>query len=137
MGILFFKWQAPEAARVVSQYCYGDGTQLRLEPDYIKASPVVRRAMAEVPAGESRLVRFKQDDDFRLSLALNPFTLSHRQVNGANWYRISQLIQFDQPNSGAKVKTELRFSLFHVKVRDAYIGILNCKPFIVSCEWEE
>jgi hypothetical protein len=136
-GILSFKGRAPEAAEIVSHYCYGDGSELRLDSTYIRTSPIIRRALAEVPVGQSKFVSYSQEEDFRLSLALNPFTLSHRKIGDADWYRVSQAIDFDKPGSGKKVKTLLKFGLLEFKVRDAFVGLLNCKPFVASSEWQE
>src|SRR4029077_16734009 len=64
---------APEASKVMWHYCYGDGSQLVLDPVYIKTSPVVTRAIATLQDGVPKDVSFRQDEDYRLSLALNPF----------------------------------------------------------------
>jgi hypothetical protein len=67
---------------------------------------------------------FKQYKDYRLSYALNPFTIS-RSKDG---YTISQWIAFD---TTGKVHTTLNLFLFKVNVPDNFVHTFECTPFMV------
>jgi hypothetical protein len=127
---------APEASKVVWHYCYGDGSELRLDPSYIRTSPVVKQAIDSMKTGETKTVSFKQAEDFRLSLALNPFSITSSNTGGFQHYRVFQKIEFDLGTSGKKIKTEVKLGRFHVLVRDAYVHALRCKPFEAVSEWD-
>lgn len=80
----------PEAADILEHYIYGQGKDLYLEPDYLKNSPVIVRHLREMRVGESRRVGLKQHEDWRLSYAVNGFTLTKKQHKA----ELSQLIVF-------------------------------------------
>ncbi|MFT2010216.1 hypothetical protein ACMA1I_16195 [Pontibacter sp. 13R65] len=127
--ILIGKFIYPEGAAILEHYINGDGTELVLEADYIKESPVIIRNLASMRNGETRIVTLHQDEDRRLSYALNPFRLRKDQHKVQLW----QEIKFLKPQS---VFTILDFGLFKLKIPDGLIHILKPKRFMVRCEWE-
>jgi hypothetical protein len=121
---------APEASQILRHYCFGDGSDIYLNPDYIKESPVVLKQIKTLKIGESRWVTLKQKEDWRLSYALNPFTIT-RLKNG---YRIHQYMQFDKSGN---VNTYLKVGFIKLKMRDNIVHTFDCTPFTVICEWED
>jgi hypothetical protein len=121
---------APEASQILRHYCFGDGSNLYLKPDYIKESPVVLKQIKTLKIGESRWVSLKQKEDWRLSYALNPFTIT-RLKNG---YRIHQYMLFDK---SGKVNTYLKVGFIKLKMPDSIVHTFDCTPFTVICEWED
>lgn len=119
-----------EASQILHHYIDGNGKPLNLNSDYIKTSPVVHKALRSMKAGESKEVRFKQHEDWRLSYALNPFILKKEQ----NRVRIYQRIVFRNEKG---VYTNLNLFFFKVKLPDRLIYALNPKPYTVYSEWEE
>jgi hypothetical protein len=79
--------------------------------------------------GESRkLYGFKQKYDWRLSYALNPFTISKKN----NRYHIEQWIEFDK---SGKVVTVLNLGIITLRVNDAIAHAFECTPFLVVCDY--
>jgi len=130
-------WQsAPESSKVVWHYCYGDGSQLILDSSYIKESPVVKAAIQSLEDGKEKSVSFRQDEDYRLSLALNPFKIVMKNNGGFVHIKVSQRIEFDTGKGNKKVKTSMRLGRFHVMIRDGFVHALGCKPFEAVSEWD-
>ena len=118
----------PEAADILDHYIYGKGEDLYLEADYIKESPVVIRHLNQMRVGESRTVVLKQHEDWRLSYAVNGFTLK----KGKNKLQLSQHILFSR---NKHIYTDLNFYLFRVRVPDGLVHALSPTPFRVYAEW--
>lgn len=120
---------APEASQILRHYCFGDGSDLYLKPDYLQKSPVVLKELKTLRIGESRKVVIDQADDWRLSYALNPFTITRLE----NRYSIHQYIKFD--DSGIAI-TQLNLGLTQIKMPDNIVHTFECTPFTVISEWK-
>ena len=70
---------APEAAQSLQHYCFGDGDTLHVKSNYLKTSPVVLKHLKTMKVGDKKWVSFKQHEDWRLSYALNPFTIVKKE----------------------------------------------------------
>ncbi|WP_210487298.1 hypothetical protein [Rufibacter aurantiacus] len=125
LGWLFY----PEAAEVLHHYLYGKGADLYLEPNYMRSSPVVQLALSGMKTGDLKTVAFRQNKDWRLSYAVNGFTLKKKQNN----VLLSQKIIFSKDR---KIVTDLNFYLFKVRVPDGLIHVLEPSPFVVYCHWQ-
>ena len=120
----------PEGAAVIDHYLHGSGQDLYLASDYIRHSPVVRRQLAALPVGRTTVVKLRQEEDWRLSYALNAFQLrreAHRVV-------IYQWMAFDPRPA---VRTVLDLGLVRFTVPDGLIHVLHPRPYMVHCEWTE
>ena len=115
---------APEASAVLSHYCFGNGDTLYLNADYVKTSPVVLKSMQGLKTGQSRWISFKQKEDWRLSYALNPFTI-RRAKDG---YTITQYMEFDRKGI---VATTLNLGITKIKVYDNIAHAFDCTPYLV------
>jgi hypothetical protein len=115
----------PEASIVLRHYCFGDGTQLNVDPDYIKNSPVVKKHLANMKVGEKKKVVFHQKEDWRLSFAINPFIIEKKRDK----IIITQWIQFD-------TKNEAVTWLFFIPIKDNIVHTFDCTPFLFHTEWE-
>jgi hypothetical protein len=122
--ILFFKITAPEGIAILQHYCFGDGTNMVLESAYFPNSPVIKSELKKMRIGEDKVITFNQNEDWRLSYALNPFHL----VKKTNGFEIYQYIKFD--NKGVVV-TEINFRLFKIKVKDSWVHVTKPIPFMV------
>lgn len=120
IGAIFF----PEASQVLKHYCFGDGSTLYLKSNYIKTSPVVKRKLEKMQVGQKRKVGMHQWEDFRLSYALNPFTMEKRKDKVI----ITQWIQLDTTN---KVITWVG----PIPIPDNIVHTFDCKPFLVYHEF--
>ncbi len=120
VGAVFF----PEASKALRHYCFGDGSELRVNPDYIRNSPVVKKHLANMKVGDRKKVGFHQWEDWRLSFALNPFTLEKRRDKVV----VTQWMQFD--HSG-----DVTTWLFFIPMRDNIVHTFDGKPYLFRSEW--
>lgn len=121
VGAIFF----PEASQALKHYCFGDGSTLHVNPDYIKTSPVVQKHLKKMKVGQKKKVGFHQYEDWRLSFALNPFTIEKKKDKVV----ITQWMEF---NKTGNVITWL----FIIPVPDNIVHTFNCTPYMFRTEWE-
>ena len=120
---------APEASQILSHYCFGDGDTLYLDSSYLKNSPVVISAAKGLNVGgKIAEVRLNQSRDWRLSYAINGFTLKRTKKG----YVIQQWIEFDK---SGKVVTVLNLGIIKLRVSDAIAHAFECTPFLVVCDF--
>ena len=115
----------PEASQTLKHYCFGNGDTLFVNSDYIKTSPIVLQHLSNMKVGEKRIVTFYQKEDWRLSYAINPFTIEKRENNVV----ITQWIEFAKNN---EVITQ--FGPFLIS--DNIVHTFNCKPFLFYSEFK-
>ena len=120
-GSIFF----PEASQILRHYCFGDGSTLYLKSDYIKQSPVVKKKLRTMKVGQKKKVGMHQWEDFRLSYALNPFTIEKRKDKVV----ITQWIQFDKTNN---VITWFG----PIPLPDNIVHTFDCTPYLVYHEFK-
>jgi hypothetical protein len=126
--IVFSTFTYPEASSILSQYCFGNGDTLMLDTSYLKVSPVITRELSTMKVGETKIVRFTQKDDWRLSYAINGFTLikkKHKVI-------IKQYIEFDKTG---KIYTDLNLGVTKIRVDDGFVHTFDCTPFWVYSEF--
>jgi hypothetical protein len=126
----YFRISAPEGMEILQHYCFGDGSELVLDSDYLHNSPVIQSELKKMRIGEDKVVRFYQKEDWRLSYALNPFHL----VKKRDGFEIYQYIMFDKKG---KVITEINFQLFKTKVKDSWVHILQPTPFMCRFNYKQ
>lgn len=126
--ILFSKPFYPEASTILNHYCFGSGDTLFLEPSYLKVSSVITKELKTMKINETRIVRFNQKDDWRLSYAINGFTLTKTK----NKIIIKQYIKFDKTG---KIYTDLNLGVIKIRIYDKFVHTFDCTPFIVYSEF--
>lgn len=120
---------APEASHILSHYCFGDGDTLYLDSSYLKTSPVVISAAKGLNVGGKIAdVRLNQSRDWRLSYAINGFTLKRTKMG----YVIQQWIEFDKTGT---IPTVIYLGVGKLRVEDAIVHTFDCTPFWVVCEF--
>ena len=120
---------SPEAGKIVYHYLHGQGEDLWLDSEYLQTSPVVQRGWQSLKPGQSRQFSLRQAEDWRLSYALNPFSLRRGEHEILLWQRIDF-------TKSKKVKTILNYGLGSVALPDALIHALHPTPFTVYCKWK-
>jgi hypothetical protein len=123
--IFYGRFLYPEASMVLAHYCFGNGSVLNLPADYIKQSPVVIKHLNKMKTGERKRITAKQQEDYRLTFALNPFVMEKQKHRVS----ITQHIQFD---TTGKVFTYIG----PFRVNDNVVHVFNCTPFIARCEFK-
>ncbi len=111
-----------EGVIVLSHYLFGNGSDLILESDYLPQSPVIRNRLKTMKIGEKQRVSFKQNQDWRLSYAINGFTLTKT----ATGFSIHQYIAFDTTGT---VYTDIKTIFGKVRVYDNWVHQFGGKPF--------
>lgn len=120
-GALFY----PEASVALRHYCFGNGEKLVVESDYIKNSPVVLKHLKNLKTGQKKKIAFKQPEDWRLSYALNPFTMEKRKDKVI----ITQWMQFDTKN-----ESYTHFGPF--SIYDNIVHTFDCTPYLFYHEFD-
>ena len=121
---------SPEGSAVLTNYCFNHTDTLILDSSYLQRSPVIVKYARTLRIGQTkRCIGFKQYEDYRLSYALNPFTIS-RSKNG---YTVSQWIEFD---TTGKVYTTLNLFLVKVRVPDNFVHTFECTPYMVISKFQ-
>jgi hypothetical protein len=144
------KYIPTEGVRILYHYMFGDGSDLELNSDYIPQSTVIVSRLKKMNVGETRKISFKQSEDWRLSYAINGFSLTKT----ANGFNINQYIQFDRTgkiytiinlylvSSSSKCNTRyitpsgIRFATLHYSPKGVepiiYLCITTWKRYIIS-----
>lgn len=119
----------PEASQILQHYLKGNGKDLYLEAGYFKRSPVVLKNLNSMETNESKVVRFHQQEDWRLSYSLNPFHLK----KGRKKINIYQKIKF---RSEKGVYTNLNLYSIKIRLPERLIHTLKPKPYMVYVHWK-
>ena len=120
---------SPEAGQIVWHYLHGKGADLWLSPGYIRTSPVILRSLTQLKEGESRQFGFRQADDWRLSYAVNPFSLKKSHGEALMW----QLMKFEtKPGT----LTTLNYGVGKFCLPDALIYSMHPQTYTVYCKWK-
>ncbi len=130
IGITRFKY--PEGAIVLYHYVYGDGSPLELSPDYFQRSAYLQKKIFELGEGNHGPIRISQQDDWRFSLALNPYFLS---VDGAHIKVYHPHIDFSILDCSKKW-TIVPIGKLRIRICDNLVSALNPTPFYVFSEWD-
>lgn len=122
----------PEAAEILYHYLYGDGSDLEIESDYFKESGFIQQTIKIKGEGDHGLVALKQSDDWRLSLALNPFYI---KITGNTVKIYHPKIEFAK-HDGRLVPTIIPIGKLKIRMYDNLVSAHETKPFYVYSEWQ-
>ena len=125
-----FKYMPTEGVKILHHYMFGDGSDLVLDSDYIPQSTLIVSRLKKMKVGETRKISFKQSEDWRLSYAINGFSLTKTE----NGFNINQYIQFDR---SGKIYTIINLYFFKFKFYDNWVHVKNCTPFWVRYEYQK
>jgi hypothetical protein len=128
--IAYFKITAPEGSAILQHYCFGNGEDIEIKSDYLPFSPVIINKLKKMKVGQDERIVFKQNEDWRLSYALNPFHL----VKKKNGFEIYQFIKFDTKGVD---KTTINLHFFKFKVKDSWVHLLKPTPFMARYKFKK
>lgn len=114
----------PEASSILSHYCFGDGSDLILANNYFKQSSVIGYHVKDMQFGEKRRIGMNQEEDFRLSFALNPLIIEKYH----NKIIIKEYITFDK--SG-----QVTTMIGPIPMPDNIVHVFNCTPYFARTEF--
>ena len=115
----------PEASKLLFHYVYGDGSDLNLNSRYFRKSFYLKQKINELGNGHHGPIGLKQHEDWRLSLALNPYYIN---IESNNMYIYHPKIKFTS-SGGKLVPTIVPIGKLKLKVYDNIISSLNPVPF--------
>jgi hypothetical protein len=124
--VFFFKQTGfpTEALQITVHYMFGNGEDLDLQSNYLPESPVIKKHLKSMRIGETKRISFIQNDDWRLSYALNPFHLKKNR----DGFELFQYIRFDHTGT---VFTYIKTPLGNIKIKDNIVHVKKCLPFMV------
>jgi hypothetical protein len=130
-GIAVGQFVSPEGAAILRHAVYGGGSELQLDPSYFKCSRFLAAEMERRGPGTHGPIWFRQSEDMRLSLALNPvfITISDGRVRVGH-----PRIQFAAPDA-PPVLTIIPIGKLRLRMFDNLVGALQQKPFPAYAEW--
>ena len=131
-GIIISKFIYPEAADLLYHYVYGDGSDLEISSDYFKKSKYLLTKIQKLGYGTHGPIGLKQYQDYRLSLAFNPYYL---EINAKKVRIYHPKIEF-APVRGKKVPTKVPLGKLTIRVYDNLVSSLSPTPFYAFSEWE-
>lgn len=131
-GIIISKFIYPEAADLLYHYVYGDGSDLELSSDYFKKSKYLTSKIQKLGTGTHGPIGLKQYQDYRLSLAFNPYYL---EIDTKKVRIYHPKIEF-APVRGKKVPTRVPLGKLTIRVYDNLVSSMNPTPFYAFSEWE-
>ena len=120
---------SPEGGAIVYHYLHGNGQDLWLDNSYLQTSPIIQRSWRSLKPGQSRQFSLHQSDDWRLSYALNPFSLRRGEHEILLWQRM-------EFSTNGAVKTTLNYGLGKIELPDALIHAMHPTPFTVYSKWK-
>lgn len=120
--------ESPEGGAVVWHYLHGGGADMWLDSSYLRTSLVITKSLRTLKVGQSAEFGFHQCDDWRLSYALNPFSLRRGHHDVLLWQRLAFA-------TNPSVKTVLNYGLGQVELPDGLIHALHPVPYTVYSRW--
>ena len=131
-SIVATKFVYPEASKVLEHYIYGDGSDLKLPASYFQNSNYLQGKINTLGNGKHSYIGLKQEEDWRLSLAFNPYFLDvspekvkiyHPQI------KFASVTEEKEPTFVALGKMRLR-------VYDNLFSAMSPTPFYAYAEWD-
>lgn len=131
-GVVYTRFTFPEASALLYHYVYGDGSDLMLDSAYFQKSDYLNRTITTLGLGEHGPIALEQSQDWRLSLALNPYYLS---VTKNNVKLFHPKITFAPLHEKDKTFTIVPIGKMKLKIYDNLISAMNPDSFYVYSEW--
>jgi len=131
VGITMSRINYPEAAELLQHYVHGNGKDLRLASDYFESSAYLNQVISLKGLGNHGPIALRQDQDWRLSLALNPYYLEVSEQKIRIYHPKIKFADVD----GELVYTVVPLGRIRLKVYDNLVSALDVSPFYVYAEW--
>lgn len=131
-GVAYTRFTFPEASALLYHYVYGDGADLILDSTYFQASDYLSQTITTLGVGEHGPIALKQSQDWRLSLALNPYYL---KVTAERVRLFHPKITFAPLNEKDKTLTIVPIGKMRLRIYDNLISAMNPHSFYVYSEW--
>jgi len=130
-GVTLSKFQYPEAALLLDHYVNGDGVELELDSEYFETSEYLASVITNLGVGDHGPLALRQSQDWRLSLAFNPYYL---KITCERVKLYHPNISFASVQS-TRAHTLVPIGKLKIKVIDNLVTALSPTPFAVFSEW--
>jgi hypothetical protein len=127
VGGLFY----PEGARILRHTVYGGGADLELDASYFAESEYLRRQIDDLGPGDHGPLWLKQSDDWRLSLAFNPYYLRIMEDRVRLYHPTMKF----SAAAAKPVHTMVPIGRMRIKVYDNLVSALGADEFLCYAEW--
>lgn len=131
-GITYCRFVYPEASVLLYHYVYGDGSDLELDSTYFQESRYLNKKIKTLGVGEHGPIALKQSQDWRFSLAFNPYYLT---ITKAKVRLFHPNIAFAPLTEESKVLTIVPIGKMRLRVYDNLISAMSPRSFYVYSEW--
>jgi len=131
-GIVYSRIHYPEASALLYHYVYGDGSDLVLDSAYFQKSHYLQNKIILLSLGDHGPIAFKQHQDWRLSLTLNPY---HLNITKDKVRLYHPNIRFAPLNEEDRAFTIVPIGKMRLRVYDNLISAMNPRPFYAYSEW--
>lgn len=122
VGALIF----PEASLALRHYCFGHGEKLIVESNYFEKSSIIQNHLKKMKIGDKKMVSVNRFDDFRLSSAINNFSLEKKK----NKVIIKQWMYIRRSND-----IFTWFGPIPVPITGNMVHTFNCTPYLFYHEF--
>lgn len=131
-GIAASYFSYPEASSLLFHYIYGNGEQLELSSSYFRKSKYLKRVIQGYGNGLYGPLSLRQGDDWRLSLAFNPYFLNISDDMVVIYHPKIEFVR----SSDESVFTIVPIGKLKLNIYDNIVSALNPTPFYVYAEWK-
>jgi hypothetical protein len=116
----------PEASLALRHYCFGHGEKLIVESNYFEKSSIIQNHLKKMKIGDKKMVWVNRFDDFRLSSAINNFSLEKKK----NKVIIKQWMYIRRSND-----IFTWFGPIPVPITGNMVHTFNCTPYLFYHEF--
>ena len=138
-GTLGGSFVVPPAARILRRCLNGSSRDLTLRSRYIShRSPKIQKSLAQIknkPDGTYRFGGFKQSEDYRLSMAFNPYNITLSTVNNNRY--VTVWYDFTWPEIPHSYATYVPLGPTKIRINDGLVhAISDCPTYRVERQWK-
>ncbi len=127
VGGLFY----PEGAQILRHAVYGEGADLQVDAAYLSRSAYVAAQVEYLGEGDHGPLWVDQRDDWRLSLAFNPYYLRVTEDRVRLYHPTMKFT----PADGRPIHTVVPVGKLRIRVWDNLVSALGATPFLAYSEW--
>lgn len=120
----------PEASKALVYCIYGNGEPVEVSASYFRKSPFIKKEIERLGLGHFKEIGMHQADDWRTSLAFNPYNL-HISPDSVEMYYPA--VQF---KNNPRIITQIPFGRFKIKFRDNLMAAIQGPPYKLWAKWE-
>jgi len=131
-GITYCRFTYPEASILLYHYVYGNGSDLKLDSTYFQKSLYLNEKIKILGVGKHGPLALKQEQDWRLSLAFNPYYLNVTQTSVRLFH---PNITFSPFTNTDKTLTIVPIGKMRLRLYDNLVSAMSPRSFYVYSEW--